>query len=72
MWSDPFDRAPDHPVRTESVDLDEGPFRQTRAQRVESIGALSSLWGTDGSVAFTISGDLTGDQLVRVAESLRA
>ena len=40
------------------------------AQRVARMGALPSLWGSDGDLAFTVSGDLTADQLVRVAESL--
>jgi anti-sigma factor RsiW len=33
--------------------------------------ALPSIWGADGEVAFTVAGDLSPDDLQRVARSLR-
>jgi len=70
IWPDPFERP--EPVAAGTVVIDGGPFRTTTAQRVATVGALPSLWGSDGTIAFTVAGDLSADHLVRVAESLRA
>jgi len=70
VWADPFDRGGAEPGST-PVRITSGPFRLTTAQRVAGVGALPSLWGTDGAIAFTVAGDLTADQLVKVAGSLR-
>jgi hypothetical protein len=68
-WPDPFEREGAVPTPT-PVTLSGGAFRVVEAQLVTGVGALPSLWGSDGELAFTVSGDLTGEQLVRVAESL--
>ncbi len=68
-WPDPFEREGAAPTPT-PVTLTGGAFRVVEAQRVARPGALPSLWGSDGELAFTVSGDLSAEQLVRVAESL--
>lgn len=71
-WDDPFTRAEGVEVTPTEVELDRGPFRGTTALQVTGPRALPSLWAADGRLAFTVSGDLTPDQLVRVARSLRS
>ncbi|MBI2710924.1 MAG: hypothetical protein HYX34_14725 [Actinobacteria bacterium] len=69
-WPDPFDRR-GRTVRRDRLTLERGRFRGVVVQRVSQLGARPSLWGSDGDLAFTVSGDLARDDLVRVAESLR-
>lgn len=71
-WDDPFTRDPQAPVTPTDVAIDEGPFRGTTAQEVAGPRALPSIWGADGEIAFTVSGDLSPDELVAVAQSLRS
>jgi hypothetical protein len=66
---DPFVRA--DPVGSDAVHIERGPFRDVEARRTMTVLPAPALWGRDRDVAFTISGDLTADQLVRVAESMR-
>lgn len=69
-WDDPFDRGEDDVV-PEEITLGSGPFRDVPAQMVAGGTALPSIWGADGEVAFTVAGDLSPDDLQRVARSLR-
>jgi len=68
-WDDPFDRG-DEAVEAEPVTLEQGPFRDVEAQVVAGGTALPSVWGADGEQAFTVSGDLSPDDLLAVARSL--
>jgi hypothetical protein len=68
-WDDPFDREGSD-VTAEEVTLEAGPFRDAPASMVADTAALPSLWAADGEMAVTVAGDLSGDELVRVAESL--
>ncbi len=70
LWADPFDRG-GHRPRVERVQVTSGPFRLTTAQRVAEVGALPSVWGSNDTLAFTVAGDLTAEQLIRVVASLR-
>jgi len=70
VWADPFERGAGGP-RPERVRIGAGPFRLTTAERVAEVGSLPTVWGSDGTLAFTVAGDLTADQLIRVVESLR-
>ena len=69
QWPDPFDRA-DETVTPEDVTLDSGPFRDAPVQMVAGGTALPSIWGSDGERAFTVAGDLSAQDLQRVAASL--
>lgn len=69
-WPDPFPRFGDGPP-VEPVRLEQGRFRQVEAARVATPAETGAIWGSDGDLAFTVWGDLTPDELVRVAESLR-
>ena len=53
------------------VTIDAGPFRGTTAQMVAGPRDLPSIWGANGDLAFTVSGDLSAEDLVAVANSLR-
>lgn len=68
-WADPFDRIGGS-VTPETVTLDAGPFRGVPAQMVAGTTALASLWATDGETAITVAGDLSAEDLQRVAASL--
>ncbi len=68
-WPDPFDRS-GQSVTPEEVMLTSGAFRDVPALMVSQGTALPSLWGTDGERAFTVAGDLSPDDLQRVAASL--
>jgi hypothetical protein len=68
-WDDPFDREGVE-VAPEEITLGAGPFRDAPASMVAGTAALPSLWAADGELAVTVAGDLSGDELVRVAESL--
>ena len=67
--ADPFER-PD-PVEPETVHVERGPFRDVEASQTMTVWPAPALWGQNRDVAFTVSGDLTSAQLLRVAESLR-
>lgn len=69
-WANPYPHFPPGPP-TESVRLGGGRFRTVEATRLTDPHLVQSLWGTDGRLAFTVSGHLTPTELVRVAESLR-
>ena len=69
VWTDPFDRG-DEEVTPEDVTLESGTFRDVTAQMVADGTALPSIWGADGELAFTVAGDLTAEDLQRVASSL--
>jgi hypothetical protein len=66
---DPFDRT--EPVESDAVQVERGPFRDVDARRTMTVTPPPALWGQTADVAFTVSGDLTSDELVRVAESMR-
>ena len=68
-WSDPFDRTGET-VTPETVTLEAGPFRGVPAQMVAGTAALPSLWAADGETAITVAGDLSAEDLQRVAASL--
>ncbi|CAN5594533.1 hypothetical protein BH24ACT4_BH24ACT4_16460 [soil metagenome] len=68
-WPDPFDR-PDEDVTPEEVTLTGGPFRDAPTQMVSGGTTTPSIWGADGDQAFTVAGDLTAEDLQRVASSL--
>ncbi len=68
-WTDPFDRA-DQEVTPEEVTLDSGAFRDVPAQMVAGGAALPSIWAADGELAFTVAGDLSAEDLQKVAASL--
>jgi hypothetical protein len=68
-WDDPFDRGGET-VEPETVRLGRGPFRDVDVQVVRGGPALPSAWGADGERAFTVSGDLSPDDLLKVARSL--
>lgn len=70
-WDDPFRRGEDEVTPVELA-LDEGPFRGTTALQVSGGMALPSVWWADGELAVTVSGDLTTEELGRVARSLRS
>lgn len=70
-WSDPFTRPEGQVVEPTSVTIDGGPFRGATALQVAGPDALPSLWAADGELAFTVSGDVSADDLVRIAQSLR-
>lgn len=70
-WDDPFRRGGDDATPVE-LSLDEGPFRGTTAQQVSGGMARPSAWWADGELAVTVAGDLTADELSRVARSLRS
>ncbi len=68
-WDDPFDRE-GREVTPEEITLESGPFRDVPTSLVADTADLPSLWAADGELAVTVAGDLSGDELVRVAESL--
>jgi hypothetical protein len=70
VWDDPFDRG-EADVVPEEITLGSGPFRDVSSRMVAGGTALPSIWGADGEVAFTVAGDLSPDDLQRVARSLR-
>jgi DNA-directed RNA polymerase specialized sigma24 family protein len=72
VWTDPFTRNEGEEATPTEVVIEDGPFRGATALQVAGPLALPSLWVADGEQAFTVSGDLTADELVRVAQSLRA
>ena len=69
-WDDPFDRG-DATVAATPVRLGEGAFADATASQVSGGLALPSIWAADGDLAFTIAGDVSGDDLVEMARSLR-
>jgi DNA-directed RNA polymerase specialized sigma24 family protein len=70
-WDDPFPRPEGSEVVPTEVAIDAGPFRDVTAQQVAGPHDLPSLWAADGELAFTVSGDVSADELVRIARSLR-
>jgi len=68
-WPSPFPGAAFEQPR--SVAIGAGPYRGTTAMRTGSIGSVPAMWGTDGKLAFTVWGDLSDDELVKLVESLR-
>lgn len=70
-WDDPFTRPAGQEVAPRSVAIEAGPFAGVTAQQVDGPQALPSIWGADGSLAFTVSGDVSADELTRIAQSLR-
>lgn len=70
-WTDPvspgdLSRAP------EVARLDSGPLAGQRVELVVDPNAPLHLWGIAGGLVVTVTGDLTRDELVEVAASLRA
>ncbi|HEV7721567.1 MAG TPA: hypothetical protein VGO60_09790 [Iamia sp.] len=72
VWDDPFTRAEGEEATPTEVAIEDGPFRGATALQVAGPRALPSLWVADGELAFTVSGDVTPDELVRIAQSLRS
>ena len=70
-WDDPFTRGEGEEATPTEVAIEDGPFRGATALQVAGPRALPSLWVADGELAFTVSGDVTADELVRIAQSLR-
>ncbi len=71
-WTDPFTRPAGDEVTPTEVAIDSGPFRGATALQVTGPESLPSLWAADGELAFTVSGDVSAEDLVRIARSLRA
>lgn len=69
-WDDPFDRD-GRAAPTEDVVLGSGRFRDAPAQQVSGGSALPSVWAADGELAMTVAGDVSPDDLLAVARSLR-
>jgi hypothetical protein len=67
--TDPFERPAS--VRPESTTIERGPFRDVRAHLTMTVDPRPALWGQNGSVAFSVCGDLTAAQLTQVVESMR-
>jgi len=67
--ADPFERP--QPVHADSATIGRGPFRDVDAHRTMTVDPRPALWGQNGSVAFTVCGDLTSAQLTQVVESMR-
>ncbi|HEU5151466.1 MAG TPA: hypothetical protein VFU19_13265 [Iamia sp.] len=72
VWDDPFTRPEGQEVTPTEVAIESGPFRGATALQVAGPLALPSLWAADGELAFTVSGDVSSADLVRIAQSLRA
>jgi DNA-directed RNA polymerase specialized sigma24 family protein len=72
VWDDPFPRPEGQEVAPTDVAIEGGPFRGVTAQQVAGPQALPSLWAADGELAFTVAGDVTPDELLRIAQSLRS
>lgn len=70
-WDDPFTRPEGQEVAPRAVALEDGPFAGVSAQQVDGPQALPSIWGADGTLAFTVAGDVSADELTRIAQSLR-
>jgi DNA-directed RNA polymerase specialized sigma24 family protein len=71
VWDDPFPRPAQAEVTPTEVAIDGGPFRGVTALQVSGPRDLPSLWAADGELAFTVSGDVSAADLVRIARSLR-
>ncbi len=69
-WQDPFVTSGPAP-QADSVRIQGGRFGGTTAQRVSQPGRSPYLWGAADDVLFTITGDLTPDDLARVIGSIQ-
>lgn len=68
VWQDPFVTTSPAPP-ADSVRISGGRFTGTDARRVSPTGGAPYLWGATDSLLFTVTGDLTPDDLVRVVAS---
>ena len=68
-WVDPFEAMPAATTRTPL--LGDGRFNQSRVQLVADADGSAHLWGIADDVVFTVGGDLTSAEALRVASSLR-
>jgi hypothetical protein len=50
--------------------MEGGRFDGVTVESVQAVPAIPHLWGSTDELVFTVSGILTVDELVRVAESL--
>lgn len=69
-WDDPFARD-EGDVPVEEVVIGSGRFRNAPAQQAGEGSALPSLWAADGELALTVAGDVSSEELLEVARSLR-
>lgn len=68
-WSDPFVRSPG--AITEQLTIGDGRYNQIRVELVTEGDGSAHLWGIADDVLFTVGGDLTPDEAVRLVSSMR-
>lgn len=70
QWANPFGGDYLFGSKPEVVTLSRGAFTGARAEVVIAPVVAPQIWGMDDDLVFTVSGDLSRDELVAVAESL--
>ncbi|QXC61140.1 hypothetical protein KSP35_22985 [Aquihabitans sp. G128] len=70
-WQDPFAAAGATSPGTTTRTLGDGRFNQARVQVSADPRGRARLWGVADGVVFTVAGDLTVAEALRVASSLR-
>jgi hypothetical protein len=70
LWSDPLASGEGFIDVPETVLLRRGAFAGSTAELLLDARAVPHLWAMDGTLVLTVSGDLTRDELLAVAESL--
>ncbi len=70
LWSDPLARGEGFIDDPEAVTLASGAFAGSSAEILIDLLTLPHLWAMNDTLVLTISGDLTRDELLAVAESL--
>ncbi len=69
-WQDPFISSGTVP-EADTVRISGGRFSGATAHRVSAAGRIPYLWGSTDKALFTVTGDLTPDELVRVISSVQ-
>lgn len=70
-WSDPLSGGEGFIGRPEDITLESGAFAGARAERVVDAHSVPHLWALGDELVLTVSGDLTAEEIVRIAESLQ-
>lgn len=70
LWSDPLASGEGMIDRPEKVTLARGAYQGAEAELLIDARSVPHLWAVGKTLMLTVSGDLTRDELVRVAESL--
>jgi hypothetical protein len=70
LWSDPLSSGEGYIDNPEKVTLAAGAFAGSGAELVINIRTPPHLWAMNDTLVVTVSGDLTRDELLAVAESL--